>query len=111
MASGSGLKKIAYDKKDDEEKVQLYVYDLADIRKWNNFRRIGSKLLLGEIPHVSIVVYGREFEVEEKGPAIRDLKRASNNFKLDLIIGIFFIFLFLFSHQYSLLNMIHVQIY
>lgn len=53
----------------DCRKVYLCEYDLNDVKKgWNDWQRAASRVMLGETPHLAIVVYGREFEVEKDGP-------------------------------------------
>lgn len=58
---------------DDEithcKNVWLLEYDLNEIQKgWTDLQKSAAKAVLGQTPHLSIVVFGREFEVEEKGP-------------------------------------------
>lgn len=58
----------------DFERVWLYVYDLTEIKdEWGKFQKLASRVMFGDAPHLSIVVYGREFEVEAKGPSCRFL--------------------------------------
>lgn len=49
--------------------VWLYEYDLNDVKDWNKLQKAASRIMLGETPHLSIVVFGLEFEVEKKGPS------------------------------------------
>lgn len=47
----------------DTNGVWLYIYDLCDIKEeWNNIQRLASDIVLGKCPHLSVVVYGHEFE-------------------------------------------------
>lgn len=52
------------------ESVYLYEYDLTEIKSKcsSSSTRNLSDFYLGETPHLSIVVYEREFEVESDGP-------------------------------------------
>lgn len=52
-----------------KRQVWLYEYDLFEIKEgWGELRLAAAGVVMGETPHLSIVVFGYEYEVEAKGP-------------------------------------------
>lgn len=53
---------------DYSEEVFLYEYDLFERKCFPRALKKPSRKIFGEVPHVSIVVHGREFQFESGGP-------------------------------------------
>lgn len=69
----------------DFEEVYLYEYDLTEIKSKcsTDTLRHFADLYIGKTPHLSIVVYGREFEVESEGPRWIQLQSVCINGKFN----------------------------